>query len=120
MCGFLWRESPLICHSRPKGGNPLFLIENHNFSVRFHELLEFHCAISRGGGGELCSLDSSCFFTVLFVELVGGGACAKDAFDFRMGEERSDVVGHDIFDARVTCPDDGATVENVPKGDVVL
>ena len=33
---------------------------------------------------------------------------------------RGDVVGHDIFDTRVTCSDDGATVENVPKGDVVL
>jgi len=91
-----------------------------DFLIRFHELLEFDGAVGGGGGGEFYSLDSGCCFAVLFVELVGGGACAKDALDFRFGEERGDVVGHDIFDARVTCPDDGATVENVPKGDVVL
>ncbi len=88
--------------------------------VRFHELLEFNGAVGGGGGREFYSLDAGWFFAVLFVELVGGGACAKDALDFRLGEERGDVVGHDIFDTRVACPDDGATVENVPKGDVVL
>ena len=54
------------------------------------------------------------------VELVGGGACAKDSLDFRMGEERGNVVWHNVFDACVACSDDGAAVENVPKGDVVL
>ena len=88
--------------------------------IRFYELFEFDGAVGGGGGGEFYSLDSGCCFAVLFVELVGGGACAKYALDFRMGEERGDVVGHDIFDARVTCPNDCATVENVPKGDVVL
>ena len=90
------------------------------YSVRFHELLEFNGAVGGGGGREFCCLDTGCFFAVFFVELVGGGACAKDALDFRFGEECGDVVGYDVFDARVASPDDGATVENVPKGDVVL
>jgi len=91
-----------------------------DFSVRFHELLEFDGAVGGGGGGEFYGLGPGCFFAVFFVELVGGGACAKDALDFRFGKERGDVVGDDVFDTCVACPDDGATVENVPKGDVVL
>ena len=92
----------------------------HNFSVCFHELLEFDGAVGGGGGGEFYGLDAGCFFAVLFVELVGGGACAKYVLDFCFGEERGDVVGNHIFNACVACPDDGATVENVPEGDVVL
>jgi len=92
----------------------------HNFSVCFHELLEFDGAVGGGGGGEFYGLDAGCCFAVLFVELVGGGACAKYALDFRMGEERGDVVGNHIFNACVACPNDGATVENVPEGNVVL
>ena len=88
--------------------------------IRFYEFLEFDGAVGGGGGGEFYSLDSGRFFAVLFIELVGGGACAKYALDFRMGEERGDVVGDDVFYACITCPDDGATVENVPKGDVML
>ncbi len=104
--------SSLVCRASP--------VLSSNYPIRFHEFLEFHGAVRGGGGWEFYGLDSGCFFAVFFVELVGGGACAKDVFDFCFGEERCDVVWHDVFDARVACADDGATVENVPKGDMVL
>ena len=111
---------PDFMSCRIYSGIAFLVLSRKNCLVRFHELLEFHGAISRGGGGELCSLDSGCFFAVFFVELVGGGACAKDALDFRFGEERGNVVGDHIFDACVACPNDGATVKNVPQCDMML
>jgi len=76
--------------------------------------------VGGGGGGEFHGLDSGGCFAVFFVELMGGGACAKDSLDFRLGEERGNVVWHNVFDACVACSDDGAAVENVPKCNVVL
>lgn len=103
-----------------RGGGAYLVLNGKNDFIRFHELLEFDGAIGGGGGGEFHGLDSGCSFAVLFVELVGGGACAKDVLDFCFREERGDVVRHNVFDACVASANDGATVENVPKGDVVL
>ena len=111
---------PDFMSCRIYSGISFLVLSRKNCLVRFHELLEFHGTVGRGGGGEFHGLDAGRFFAVFFVELVGRGACAKDALDFRFGEERSDVVGDYIFDARVACPDDGATVKNVPQGDVML
>ena len=105
---------PDFMSCRIYSGIAFLVLSRKNCLVRFDELLEFYGAVGGGGGGEFHGLDSGCFFAVFFVELVGGGACAKDALDFRFGEERCNVVRHHVFDTRVACANDGTTVEDVP------
>ena len=104
----------LACHPGHSAGVAFLVLSGKNFLILFHQLFHFHGAVGGGGGGKLYGFDAGCFFAVLFVEFVGGGACAKNALDFRFGEERCNVVGNYVFDARVACANDGATVKNVP------
>ncbi len=51
---------------------------------------------------------------------MGGGAGAKDARDFGFFNELFYVVHNWVFDAGVACAHDGAAVQNIPQGDVML
>ena len=51
---------------------------------------------------------------------MGGGASAKDARDFGFFNELFYVVHNGVFDACVACTHDGAAVQNIPQGHVML
>ena len=111
---------PDFMSCRIYSGIAFLVLSRKNCLVRFDELLEFHGAVGGGGGGKFHGLQAGRFFAVFFVELVGCGACAEYAVDFRFGEDRCDVVWYNIFDASVACTNDCATVENVPQRNVML
>ena len=108
------RVTPTILSCRIYSGIAFLVLSRKNCLVRLHEFLKFHGAVGGGGGGEFDGFDSSGGFAVFLVEFVGGSACAIDVFDFRLGEDRCDVVWYNVFDACIASPDDSATVENVP------